>query len=101
MLMHCAESPLRPSHWLASFFKAEPARCHCPEFVCMNAMIFLRKLGVMAEWSWECVKHLALRIVCMCLLFPIGRTRSSLVNATTRADTAIAISQRRQLGANT
>ena len=39
----------------------------------MNAMIFLRKLGMMAKCSWECVKHLALRTVCMCLPFPMRK----------------------------
>src|SRR5437762_159542 len=101
MSMHCAESRLQPSHWLASFFKADQARCRCPEFACMNAMIFWRKLGVMTECSWECARRLALRIVCMCLLFPIRRTRSCLVNATTRADTVIATWRRRQSVVNT
>src|SRR6266567_5577270 len=95
-----AGSRLQPNHWLASFFKAGQGRCHWPGFACMNAVIFLRKLGVMAECSWECAKRLALRIVCMCLLFPIRRTRSCLVNVITRADMVIAMSQRRQLAVN-
>src|SRR5438128_8747276 len=99
--MHCAGNRSRPNRCRALFFKADLTNCHCPEFACMNAMIFLRKLGVMAECSWEYVNRLARRIVCMYPLFPIRRTRSSLVNATTRADTAIATSQRRQSAANT
>src|SRR6266496_87077 len=56
-----AGSRLQPNHWLASFFKAGQGRCHWPGFACMNAVIFLRKPGVMAECSWECAKRLALR----------------------------------------
>ena len=99
--MHCAGNRLRPSHWLALFFKAAQARCHCPGFACMNAMISLRKPGAMAKCSWECVKHLARRTVCMCLPFPMRRTLNYLVSATIRGDMAIVTSRRRQLAANT
>src|SRR5258707_15883579 len=101
MLMHCAGNRSRPNRYHALFFKVAQARCRYPGFDCMNAMIFLRKLGMMAECSWECVKCLALHIVCTCLLFPMPRMRTCLGNATTRADTAIATSQRQRLAANT
>ena len=99
--MHCTENRLRPSRWFVSFFRADQARCHYPGFGCMNATTFLRKLGMMAECSWECVKHLARRTVCMCFPFPMHRTLSYLVNATIRGDMAIVTSRRRQSAANT
>src|SRR6266550_7298741 len=101
MLMHCAGNRSRPNRYHALFFKVAQAMCHYPGFGCMNAMIFLRKLGMMEECSWECVKHLARRIVCMCFLIPMRRTLSYLVNAITRVDTAIATLRRRQSAANT
>src|SRR5437660_5392978 len=101
MLMHCAGNRSRPNRYHALFFNVAQARCHYPGFGCMNATIFLRKLGMMAECFWECVKHLARRTVCMCLPFPMRRTLSYLVSATTRVDTAIATWQRPRLAANT
>src|SRR5207245_309293 len=74
MLMHCAGNRSRPNRYHALFFKAAQARCHYPGFACMNAVIFLRKLGMMAECFWECVKHLARRTVCMCVRFGRGST---------------------------
>src|SRR5437016_4941187 len=100
MLMLCAGNRSRPNRYRALFFKAGQERCHYLEFDCMNAMIFLQKLGMMAGFFWECAKRLALPTVCMCLLFPIHRTRSSLGNAITRADTVIVTSQKRQSAVN-
>ena len=100
--MHCTGNRSPPNHYRALFFKADPPTgCHYPGFGCMNAMIFLRKLGMMAECSWECVKHLARRTVCMWRPFPMRRTLSYLVNATIRGDMAIVTLRRRQLAANT
>src|SRR4029077_9985506 len=101
MSMDCAGNQSRLNRCRASFFKADQTRCHYPEFACMNAMIFLRKLGMMAECSWECVNHLARRIVCMCFPFPTRRTLIYLVSAIIRGDMVIVTSQRRQLVANT
>src|SRR5881398_3482358 len=101
MLMHCAGNRSRPNRYHALFFKVAQARCLYPGFGCMNATIFLRKLGMMAECSWECVKHLARRTVCMCLPFPMRRTLSYLVSATIRGDMAIVTLRRRQSAANT
>ena len=99
--MHCAGNRSRPNRYHALFFKVAQARCHYPGFGCMNAMMFLRKLGMMEECSWEFVKHLARRTVCMCLPFPMRRTPSYLVNATIRGDMDIVTSRRRQSVANT
>src|SRR5207237_4309314 len=95
MLMHCAGNRSRPNRYHALFFKVAQARCLYPGFGCMNATIFLRKLGMMAELSWEGVKHLARRTVGMCLPFPLRRTLSFLVCATIRGDMGVVTSRSR------
>jgi len=58
------------------------------EFACTSATI-LAKLGMMAHVLGELRETLALRIVCMCVPFPILKTRSSW-QCNNRADTVIA-----------
>ena len=61
---------------------------------------FCRALERRREFSWECEKHSAPRIGCMCRRFRRNRTRSSSESATIRVATATLMWRKQQSAAN-